>query len=146
VALNGRFRSAPFLEESPLSQEEIFSSNYFSVAHLLQRWIPHMVPTGGGTFITVSTMGVTNPYGGATSYIASKGALLALTRALDRELHADGIRGHCIVAGPMLDDEKPIVTGAVSYGTIVDAIRRLLRTRESGASYFPAIKREPDGP
>jgi NAD(P)-dependent dehydrogenase (short-subunit alcohol dehydrogenase family) len=83
---------------------------------------------------------VVEPYGGAASYLASKGALLALTQALDCEYSPAGVRGHCIVAGPMRegDGSAPGDEASVGYGTVVDAICRLVENPQAGVSYLPA--------
>jgi len=140
VALNGRFRAADFLAEPEDAEQEIFAANYFSVSGMLRDWIPEMVRGGSGIFVTVSTKGAVEPYGGAASYVASKGALLSLTRALDCEFGPAGVRGHCIVAGPMHEDDNlaPGDGAAVGYGAVAAAICGLLEAPQGGVSYLPA--------
>jgi len=65
---------------------------------------PYMKKNGEGTIINLSSgLGV---YGGAgwSAYCASKGGIIALTKALAVELALDNIRVNCILPGPVFTD------------------------------------------
>jgi len=65
---------------------------------------PYMQQRGGGAIINISSgLGV---YGGAcwSAYCASKGGIIALTKALAVELAPQNIRANCILPGPVHTD------------------------------------------
>lgn len=62
--------------------------------------IPAMIRTGGGAIVNVSSISALRPRG-LTSYTTSKGAVIALTRAMAVDHGRDGIRVNCVAPGPM---------------------------------------------
>jgi len=65
---------------------------------------PHLKKNGGGVIINMSSgLGL---YGGAcwSAYCASKGGIIALTKALAVEFAPDNIRVNCILPGPVATD------------------------------------------
>jgi NAD(P)-dependent dehydrogenase (short-subunit alcohol dehydrogenase family) len=60
--------------------------------------IPAMVHTaGGGAIVNVSSISALRPRG-LTAYTVSKGAVIALTKAIAVDHGADGIRANCATA------------------------------------------------
>jgi NAD(P)-dependent dehydrogenase (short-subunit alcohol dehydrogenase family) len=62
--------------------------------------VPVMAAGGGGSIINISSIGALRPRG-LTPYTTSKGAVIALTRAMAVDHAKDGIRVNCIAPGPM---------------------------------------------
>ena len=63
--------------------------------------IPEMIRTAkGGAIVNISSISALRPRG-LTTYSASKGAVIALTRAMAVDHGPDGIRVNCIAPGPM---------------------------------------------
>lgn len=62
--------------------------------------VPAMAAGGGGSIINISSISALRPRG-LTPYSASKGAVIALTRAMAIDHGQDGIRVNCIAPGPM---------------------------------------------
>lgn len=63
--------------------------------------IPAMVASGdGGAIVNVASISALRPRG-LTSYSASKGAVIALTRAMAIDHGPQGIRVNCVAPGPM---------------------------------------------
>ncbi len=62
--------------------------------------VPAMIAGGGGAIINISSISALRPRG-LTPYSASKGAVIALTRAMAIDHAKDGIRVNCIAPGPM---------------------------------------------
>lgn len=62
--------------------------------------VPVMAAGGGGSIINISSIGALRPRG-LTPYSTSKGAVIALTRAMAVDHGKDGIRVNCVVPGPM---------------------------------------------
>jgi NAD(P)-dependent dehydrogenase (short-subunit alcohol dehydrogenase family) len=61
--------------------------------------VPRMRERGGGTILNVSSGTVFRGVPFVLHYVASKGAVVAMTRALARELGKDGIRVNCVAPG-----------------------------------------------
>src|SRR5256712_9112400 len=62
--------------------------------------IPAMKRAGGGAIVNVSSISALRPRG-LTAYTASKGAVIALTRAMAVDHGPDGIRVNCVAPGPV---------------------------------------------
>ncbi len=73
-------------------------------------------------------------------YVASKGGVIALTRALARELGADGVRVNALAPGFTLTDASlGLFDGAETYGVDRGAIRRAIEPDDIvGAAVFLA--------
>ena len=62
--------------------------------------IPAMIETGGGAIVNVSSISALRPRG-LTAYSTSKGAVIALTRAMAVDHGPQGIRVNCVAPGPI---------------------------------------------
>jgi len=62
--------------------------------------IPAMIRGGGGAIVNVSSISALRPRG-LTVYSASKGAVIALTRAMAVDHGRDRVRVNCVAPGPM---------------------------------------------
>ena len=63
--------------------------------------IPSMIASGrGGAIVNISSISALRPRG-LTSYSTSKGAVIALTRAMAADHGRDGIRVNCVAPGPV---------------------------------------------
>jgi NAD(P)-dependent dehydrogenase (short-subunit alcohol dehydrogenase family) len=62
--------------------------------------IPAMRRAGGGAIVNVSSISALRPRG-LTAYTASKGAVIALTRAMAVDHGREGIRVNCVAPGPV---------------------------------------------
>ena len=79
---------------------------FFLVKHAL----PALLKSPSAVVVNVSSIsGLLPPREGNTAYCSSKGAVMALTRALARDLAPHGIRVNCLVPGPI---DTPMPAGA----------------------------------
>ncbi len=89
----------PF-EEIPADEVDlVLAANVRGPFLLCQAVVPHMRRRGGGTIVNVASGIILSATPGLAHYVASKGAVFALTRALARELGPDGIRVNTIAPG-----------------------------------------------
>jgi meso-butanediol dehydrogenase/(S,S)-butanediol dehydrogenase/diacetyl reductase len=69
---------------------------------LVKYALPALVKSSAGVVINVSSIsGLLPPREGNTAYCSSKGAVMAVTRAMARDLAPHGIRVNCLVPGPI---------------------------------------------
>jgi NAD(P)-dependent dehydrogenase (short-subunit alcohol dehydrogenase family) len=61
--------------------------------------VPYLRERGGGSIVNVSSLAGLKGGPGMTAYSASKGAIIAFTRALAAELAPDNIRANCVCPG-----------------------------------------------
>ena len=62
--------------------------------------VPAMVRAGGGSIVMIATNRIFHGFPGMLHYDASKGAVLAMTRSLIRELGSKNIRVNTVAPGP----------------------------------------------
>ena len=94
----------PFCEEPEELWERMYRVNVLGVVLPSQTVVPHMRDAGGGVIVhTASKAGVVGEPGHA-AYSTSKGAVIALTRAMAVELAPDRIRVNSVCPGPTYTD------------------------------------------
>jgi len=96
------------VSESANSWERVMRVNVESMFLVSKFAIPAMVASGdGGAIVNVSSISALRPRG-LTAYSTSKGAVIALTKAMAVDHGRDGIRVNCVAPGPVL---TPMVGG-----------------------------------
>jgi NAD(P)-dependent dehydrogenase (short-subunit alcohol dehydrogenase family) len=88
------------VEESEESWRRIMQVNVETMFLAAKHAIPAMRAAGGGAIVNVSSISALRPRG-LTAYSASKGAVIALTRAMAVDHGPDGIRVNCVAPGPV---------------------------------------------
>ena len=86
------------------SWDRLFDVNVKGMYHCINAAMPSFLHKQSGSIVTVSSMwGVT---GGSceVAYSATKGAIIAMTKALAKELGPSGIRVNCVAPGVILTD------------------------------------------
>jgi len=73
--------------------------NATSAVALAQAVVPSMKRKGWGNIVNITSVTLNGGWGDFTAYVASKGTLLGLTRAMARELGAFNIRVNCVSPG-----------------------------------------------
>lgn len=80
--------------------EQVFQLNVGSLAELCNAVVPSMRARGSGAVVNVGSVAAVSGGGpGASLYAATKGAVAAYTRALAKEVAADGVRVNCLSPG-----------------------------------------------
>ncbi len=89
------------VEESPEAWRRVMQVNVETMFLTAKYAIPAMIKTAGrGAIVNISSISALRPRG-LTAYTTSKGAVIALTRAMAVDHAADGIRVNCIAPGPV---------------------------------------------
>ncbi len=130
----------PLLDTTAEEWDLVMASNLRSVflgarlAHPLLAKSASGSARGGGAIVNVSSVHAVATSADIASYAASKGGLLALTRAMAIEFAADDIRVNAILPGavdtPML--RASLSRGHAGDGTILDRLENLARKTVNG--------------
>jgi NAD(P)-dependent dehydrogenase (short-subunit alcohol dehydrogenase family) len=89
------------VEETEAQWNRVMQVNVSTMFLVGKHAIPAMIETaGGGSVINVSSISALRPRG-LTAYSASKGAVIALSRAMAIDHASDGIRVNCVAPGPV---------------------------------------------
>ena len=117
VGIGGRGTVVEITEEE---WEQIMRVNVTGMMLASKHAIPAMARGGGGAIVNISSISALRPRG-LTAYSASKGAVIALTRAMAIDHAAEGIRVNCIAPGPVF---TPMVYGGGMTDETRDRRRR----------------------
>jgi NAD(P)-dependent dehydrogenase (short-subunit alcohol dehydrogenase family) len=118
VGIGGR---GSVVEMKPDDWRRIMQVNVETMYLAARHAIPAMIATaGGGAIVNVSSISALRPRG-LTAYTTSKGAVIALTRAMAVDHGRDNIRVNCVAPGPVY---TPMVYAGGMSGQSREARRR----------------------
>jgi NAD(P)-dependent dehydrogenase (short-subunit alcohol dehydrogenase family) len=111
--------------------DRVLAVNLTGTFVCVQAAVPDMVAAGWGRIVTSSSSSAQSGAPGMSGYVASKGAIISLTKALARELAAHGITANTIP--PSLVD-TPMARGAEAAGVFapVDAMAKAVPLGRAG--------------
>jgi 3-oxoacyl-[acyl-carrier protein] reductase len=121
------YPSKPFEEYTLAEWDAVQRVNVTAAVACLQAALPWMRRKRFGRIINVSSVTFYGGWALLAPYVASKGAMVALTRAWAREFGADGITANCIVPGAFPTDAEKIHPDPEGYTRFVlehQAIKR----------------------
>ena len=84
--------------------DRMFAVNVHGMYHCIEGVLPGMLQKGSGCIINVSSMWGQVGASCEVCYSACKGAVIAMTKALAKELGPSGIRVNCLAPGVVLTD------------------------------------------
>jgi 2-dehydro-3-deoxy-L-rhamnonate dehydrogenase (NAD+) len=112
--------AAPALETTDAEWRRLFDINAFGTFAVCRAVIPGMVAAGWGRVVTISSGSGKNGTPRFAAYSASKGAVIALTKALGKELAATGVLINTIAPGfirtPLNDGASPEDIARITAG------------------------------
>ena len=108
------------VSETLESWNRVMNINVNSMMLMSKHAVPAMIDSGGGAVVNVSSISALRPRG-LTAYSTSKGAVIALSRAMAADHGADGIRVNCVAPGPV---RTPMVGGDDMDPELADLRRR----------------------
>jgi 2-hydroxycyclohexanecarboxyl-CoA dehydrogenase len=116
--------TAPFLESDEQAWDRMIALNFKGVLYACRAAVPGMVARGGGRIVNVgSDAGVGGSYGQAV-YSGTKGAVIAFSKALARELASHRVAVNVVCPGPV---HTPLLEEArLQMPQVVDAVARAI--------------------
>jgi NAD(P)-dependent dehydrogenase (short-subunit alcohol dehydrogenase family) len=99
AAISTELKPEPFENETVADWQRIFNVNVFGVFRLCKAVSPHMRAAKSGRIINVASGTAFKGSAGMLHYIASKGAIITMTRTLANEFGADGINVNAVSPG-----------------------------------------------
>ncbi len=108
AAILGRVRitRVPFYELDLDEWDRVIAVNLKGTLLCSRAVFPYMKAQGGGKIINVSSSGFFFGNPNYVHYVASKGAIIGLTRAMAREVGEYGINVNCIAPGATLSEDS----------------------------------------
>lgn len=110
---------------TPEDWQRVFAVNVYGVAHLSKAVLPGMRARRRGTIVNTCSVAAVVGLADRAIYSASKGAVLALTRAMAADEARNGIRVNCVspgtVDGPWV---RRLIEAAAEPDQTADALRR----------------------
>ena len=117
AGLYASLQMRPFTEIPVEEWRQVMDVNVLSMFLTARAVVPRMREQGGGRIVNISSG---TPFRGVPfllHYVTSKGAIVALTRALAKELGKDGIHVNCVAPGFTMSD------GVNEHPEVVEALR-----------------------
>lgn len=107
----GIYPRQSFLEMTSQQWDEMQDINLKSIFQITQATLPQMIAQGRGKIINISSVTFYLGLANLTHYVASKGGVIGLTRALAREFGPSNIHINCITPGAIdVEAEKDFVS------------------------------------
>ena len=121
--------------------DRAFAVNVKGIYHCVNAAMPSFLKKHSGSIVTVSSMWGRSGSSCEVAYSATKGAVIAMTKALAKELGPSGIRVNCVAPGVILTDmcanvEPEILEGMAEEtpvgrnGTPMDVAKAMLYLSE----------------
>jgi NAD(P)-dependent dehydrogenase (short-subunit alcohol dehydrogenase family) len=122
---------ASFTEITADAWDRMLAVNLTGTFHCLQAAVPDMLAAGFGRIVTISSSSAQSGAARMAHYVASKGGVVGLTKALALELAPHGITVNTIPPGFI---DTPMVRRAEAHGDLpsVDAVAKRTPVRRPG--------------
>jgi NAD(P)-dependent dehydrogenase (short-subunit alcohol dehydrogenase family) len=117
AGLYASLQMRPFTEIPIEEWRKVMDVNVLSMFLTTRAVVPHMREQGGGRIVNISSG---TPFRGVPfllHYVTSKGAIVALTRALAKELGRDEVLVNCVAPGFTMSD------GVREHPEVIEALR-----------------------
>jgi 2-hydroxycyclohexanecarboxyl-CoA dehydrogenase len=120
-----------FTDITPSQWDRMLAVNLTGTFHCVQAAVPDMLAAGWGRIVTISSSSAQSGARRMAHYVASKGGVIALTKALAAELGPHGITVNTIPPGSI---ETPMTRRAEAAGDLpsTEALAKMIPVRRMG--------------
>jgi 2-hydroxycyclohexanecarboxyl-CoA dehydrogenase len=101
-----------FVTQDPAFWQKVMAINFWGQVHTARAVLDHMIAQRRGVIVTVASDAGRVGTNGETLYAAAKGAVLAFTKSLAREVTRFGVRVNCVCPGPT---DTPLFHAATAH-------------------------------
>ena len=130
VSNAGWDRAAPFIETDEDLWDRVIAINYRGHLAATHAALPHMIEGGWGRIVTVASDAGRVGSSGEVVYSGAKGAVIAFTKGLAREVARQGINVNCVAPGLI---DTPLLTGITEgHEKLIGAIVRSIPLGRTG--------------
>ena len=125
--------TGPITDITVQAWERVLAVNLTGTFHCVQAVVPDMLAAGWGRIVTISSSSAQSGAPDRAHYVASKGGVIALTKALAVELAPRGITVNTI---PPSIIDTPMVDAATALGSFpgIDVIAGMTPVRRAGTA------------
>jgi len=120
----------PFLESDEETWEKVIAINYKAVLHTCKATLPHMVARGGGKIVNISSDAGRVGSTGEAVYAGTKGAVIAFSKSLAREVARHQITVNVICPG--LTETALLEESRQAMPKVIEAITKSIPLRRTG--------------
>lgn len=113
VCSAGIVRDRPLAQMEPHDWMDVIETNLSGTFHLVRQIAPLMMRSGGGRILNIASVSGIHGQAGQANYAASKGGVIAMTRALARELGPFNITVNALAPGLVETEMTEVVSSAV---------------------------------
>jgi 2-hydroxycyclohexanecarboxyl-CoA dehydrogenase len=124
--------TSPFLEETEAYWHRVIDSNLWSTIYCSRAALEWMAGHGGGVIVNVASDAGRVGTSGETVYAAAKGAIIAFTRSLAREVASRQVRVNCVSPGPTETEVLAENRGDPAQASRIERMIRLIPMRRVG--------------
>jgi 2-hydroxycyclohexanecarboxyl-CoA dehydrogenase len=130
VSNAGWDRAGPFADSDEELWDRVIAINYRGHLATCHAVLPHMKERGSGRIVTVASDAGRVGSSGEVVYSGAKGAVIAFTKGLAREVARDGITVNCVAPGLV---DTPLLAGiAEGHEKLIAAIVRSIPLGRTG--------------
>lgn len=94
-------RFMPFVETTPEHWSKVLAVNLVGALNAVHAVLPRMIARGRGRIVTIASDSGRAGASGEVAYSAAKGGVIAMTKAIAREVAARGITANVVCPGPV---------------------------------------------
>jgi NAD(P)-dependent dehydrogenase (short-subunit alcohol dehydrogenase family) len=129
AAMFGKLRPKPFTEIPAEEWDAVMRVNVRGSVECAKACIPTMRKQQYGKIVNIASGTALKGSPGMLHYVSSKGAVIAMTRALAREVGPDGVRVNCIAPGLTMS-ESMLASDYATKGTANNIAARAIKREE----------------